>query len=66
MCRTCGETTEQQCKCGATMCPRHAHYYVDESNRAITASALPQCPVCADVKLSRPYKEYQAIEALEW
>lgn len=35
--------------CRKALCPTHAHYYVDESNRAITESAQPTCATCAGI-----------------
>ncbi|MGN7977402.1 hypothetical protein ACTJJ4_07490 [Microbacterium sp. 22195] len=32
--------------CGKELCSAHAHYYVDESNVAITQSARPTCATC--------------------
>lgn len=32
--------------CGKTLCPKHAHYYVDGNNAAITDSARPECATC--------------------
>lgn len=29
--------------CGALTCPKHTHFYVDESNGAITLSSRPYC-----------------------
>jgi len=34
-------------KCGADTCPKHTHFYVDESNVSITRGSPPQCVVCA-------------------
>lgn len=33
-------------KCGVPLCPSHALFYTDESNRAISSSARPECEVC--------------------
>lgn len=48
LCRDClekaGGTYGGLCVvCGAPLCPKHAHFYVDESNIAITNSARPHC-----------------------
>ena len=33
-------------RCADVLCPKHAHFYADESNAAITKSALPKCREC--------------------
>lgn len=33
--------------CQKNLCPSHAHFYVDGNNRAISASARPNCATCA-------------------
>ena len=33
-------------KCGNPLCPKHAFFYVDESNAAISSSARPECEIC--------------------
>ena len=49
LCAVCSEKANQQkyggpCHvCGMPLCPKHAHFYADESNAAITASARPTC-----------------------
>jgi hypothetical protein len=32
-------------ECDAPLCPRHAYYYADEANGAITKNAKPKCNV---------------------
>ena len=48
-----GDNKKYACGCGAILCGKHAMFYVDESNSAISASARAHCPQCwavADVQ----------------
>lgn len=54
-CRDCPERANQKyggpcSKCGAPLCPKHAHFYVDEANIAISRSALPRCREHAEAR----------------
>lgn len=53
-CQVCGlrvlktrDPKRETChSCGKTLCPRHAHLYVDSANIAINRSARPTCAIC--------------------
>lgn len=43
-CVDCDAEAHTRCaQCQCTLCPSHAHYYVDGQNRAITKAARPKC-----------------------
>lgn len=44
---TQSKTVEVCADCRTPLCPAHAHYYVDESNAAITKSSPCKCAECA-------------------
>ena len=62
-CWICGEPAKTRCyKCGADTCETDTRFYHDDSNRAINASAKPQCTMCFPPKFPRPFTFVRALE----
>ena len=66
-CWVCGSTPASRChKCGADICTEDTRYYHDDTNRAINASAKPECSMCFPPKFPRPFSFARAVERGEW
>ena len=72
-CWTCGVQAKNSCQCGATICDRHSHVWLDDVADQINKNRKTRCFAChIDAPEAwrkwqpRPYTRVRAISRGEW